>query len=79
MRSFQQGLDLLTNGEGFIASASAGVVVETALYPIDTIKTWLQHEMQSTRNKGLALMESPNSSILHCISFTKHEQKCRFC
>lgn len=28
--------------EGFIAGATAGVVVETALYPIDTIKTRLQ-------------------------------------
>lgn len=28
--------------EGFIAGGTAGVVVETALYPIDTIKTRLQ-------------------------------------
>lgn len=28
--------------EGAIAGATAGVVVETALYPIDTIKTRLQ-------------------------------------
>ncbi|KAF8376723.1 hypothetical protein HHK36_031607 [Tetracentron sinense] len=28
--------------EGFIAGGAAGVVVETALYPIDTIKTRLQ-------------------------------------
>lgn len=28
--------------EGFIAGGMAGVVVETALYPIDTIKTRLQ-------------------------------------
>jgi solute carrier family 25 S-adenosylmethionine transporter 26 len=28
--------------EGVIAGGTAGVVVETALYPIDTIKTRLQ-------------------------------------
>lgn len=28
--------------DGFIAGGTAGVVVETALYPIDTIKTRLQ-------------------------------------
>lgn len=28
--------------EGFIAGGTAGVFVETALYPIDTIKTRLQ-------------------------------------
>lgn len=28
--------------EGAVAGAAAGVVVETALYPIDTIKTRLQ-------------------------------------
>lgn len=28
--------------EGFVAGGTAGVVVETALYPIDTIKTRLQ-------------------------------------
>jgi hypothetical protein len=35
---------LLCDGitEGAIAGATAGVVVETALYPIDTIKTRLQ-------------------------------------
>lgn len=37
---------LLTNlvdfAEGVIAGGTAGVVVETALYPIDTIKTRLQ-------------------------------------
>lgn len=30
------------HAEGFIAGGTAGVVVETALYPIDTIKTRLQ-------------------------------------
>lgn len=30
------------DAEGFIAGGTAGVVVETALYPIDTIKTRLQ-------------------------------------
>lgn len=33
---------LLLVTEGAIAGATAGVVVETALYPIDTIKTRLQ-------------------------------------
>lgn len=33
---------LLLGTEGAIAGATAGVVVETALYPIDTIKTRLQ-------------------------------------
>ena len=31
--------------EGAVAGATAGVVVETALYPIDTIKTRLQVEI----------------------------------
>jgi hypothetical protein len=31
--------------EGSIAGGTAGVVVETALYPIDTIKTRLQVNM----------------------------------
>lgn len=38
--SFLVFLLLLT--EGAIAGATAGVVVETVLYPIDTIKTRLQ-------------------------------------
>lgn len=33
---------LVDFAEGFIAGGAAGVVVETALYPIDTIKTRLQ-------------------------------------
>lgn len=33
---------LLNFAEGAVAGAAAGVVVETALYPIDTIKTRLQ-------------------------------------
>lgn len=33
---------LFDDAEGFIAGGTAGVVVETALYPIDTIKTRLQ-------------------------------------
>lgn len=33
---------LIRFAEGFIAGGTAGVVVETALYPIDTIKTRLQ-------------------------------------
>ena len=32
----------LSFAEGVIAGGTAGVVVETALYPIDTIKTRLQ-------------------------------------
>nr|XP_051212630.1 uncharacterized protein LOC127330470 [Lolium perenne] len=36
------------NGEGVIAGGTAGVVVETALYPIDTIKTRLQVNYFST-------------------------------
>lgn len=35
-------LMLFDDAEGFIAGGTAGVVVETALYPIDTIKTRLQ-------------------------------------
>jgi solute carrier family 25 S-adenosylmethionine transporter 26 len=31
-----------SRAEGVIAGGTAGVVVETALYPIDTIKTRLQ-------------------------------------
>lgn len=46
MGSFQVSLLFLCFGfddaEGFIAGGTAGVVVETALYPIDTIKTRLQ-------------------------------------
>lgn len=34
--------------EGIIAGGTAGVVVETALYPIDTIKTRLQAGQSST-------------------------------
>lgn len=33
---------MLCLAEGVIAGGTAGVVVETALYPIDTIKTRLQ-------------------------------------
>ena len=33
---------LVDFAEGVIAGGTAGVVVETALYPIDTIKTRLQ-------------------------------------
>lgn len=33
---------ILMGTEGAVAGATAGVVVETALYPIDTIKTRLQ-------------------------------------
>lgn len=33
---------LVFYAEGVIAGGTAGVVVETALYPIDTIKTRLQ-------------------------------------
>lgn len=37
------------SAEGFIAGGTAGVVVETALYPIDTIKTRLQvYQFKST-------------------------------
>ncbi|KAH9780855.1 S-adenosylmethionine carrier 1 [Citrus sinensis] len=36
------GADAKTSSEGVIAGGTAGVVVETALYPIDTIKTRLQ-------------------------------------
>lgn len=32
----------VSSAEGVIAGGTAGVVVETALYPIDTIKTRLQ-------------------------------------
>ena len=35
-------MSLLYFAEGVIAGGTAGVVVETALYPIDTIKTRLQ-------------------------------------
>lgn len=35
-------ITLVHFAEGFIAGGTAGVVVETALYPIDTIKTRLQ-------------------------------------
>ncbi|EXB24795.1 hypothetical protein L484_005174 [Morus notabilis] len=34
--------------EGMIAGGTAGVVVETALYPIDTIKTRLQAELNTS-------------------------------
>lgn len=39
---------LVNSAEGFIAGGTAGVVVETALYPIDTIKTRLQAGQLST-------------------------------
>lgn len=35
-------MSLVKFAEGVIAGGTAGVVVETALYPIDTIKTRLQ-------------------------------------
>lgn len=35
-------MSLVIYAEGVIAGGTAGVVVETALYPIDTIKTRLQ-------------------------------------
>lgn len=35
--------------EGAVAGAAAGVVVETALYPIDTIKTRLQAGLNCER------------------------------
>lgn len=35
-------MNLVIFAEGVIAGGTAGVVVETALYPIDTIKTRLQ-------------------------------------
>lgn len=36
------GLIFFSFSEGVIAGGTAGVVVESALYPIDTIKTRLQ-------------------------------------
>ncbi|WZZ46135.1 hypothetical protein YC2023_042394 [Brassica napus] len=38
--------------EGFIAGGTAGVVVETALYPIDTIKTRLQASQKKAARGG---------------------------
>lgn len=35
-------IGLVDFAEGVVAGGAAGVVVETALYPIDTIKTRLQ-------------------------------------
>lgn len=45
--------------EGVIAGGTAGVVVETALYPIDTIKTRLQagsYDKYLMKIKGCALL-----------------------
>ena len=42
---FLMCLTLVSWVEGAVAGATAGVVVETALYPIDTIKTRLQVEI----------------------------------
>nr|VDC98458.1 unnamed protein product [Brassica oleracea] len=45
--------------EGFIAGGTAGVVVETALYPIDTIKT----RLQATRGGGKIVLKGLYSGL----------------
>ncbi|XP_051127141.1 S-adenosylmethionine carrier 1, chloroplastic/mitochondrial [Andrographis paniculata] len=45
--------------EGFIAGATAGVVVETALYPIDTIKT----RLQAARGGGQIILKGLYSGL----------------
>ncbi|GKA05869.1 S-adenosylmethionine carrier 1, chloroplastic/mitochondrial, partial [Tanacetum coccineum] len=50
---------LRTLFEGFIAGGTAGVVVETALYPIDTIKT----RLQAARGGGKIVLQGLYSGL----------------
>ncbi|KAK9271683.1 hypothetical protein L1049_002046 [Liquidambar formosana] len=50
---------LRTLFDGFIAGGTAGVVVETALYPIDTIKT----RLQSARGGGKIMLDGLYSGL----------------
>ncbi|KAL5656540.1 hypothetical protein ACJX0J_035859, partial [Zea mays] len=59
--------------EGSIAGGTAGVVVETSLYPIDTIKTRLQKNMLQVKmlhvNINVPHMQTHGS---FCFLFLKH-------
>lgn len=50
---------LRTLFEGFVAGGTAGVVVETALYPIDTIKT----RLQAVRGGGKIVLQGLYSGL----------------
>lgn len=79
--------------EGAIAGATAGVVVETALYPIDTIKTRLQVNNAPCHiylnysilgsglcpSGGLLVTEGIHSNDLHGFSMQKITLSVVFC